>query len=42
MSADTDVGAPKAGDSPMLHEGTARDFDGWRSLVSDSFVPLAT
>ena len=42
MSADTDVGAPKAGDSPMLHEGTARDFDGWRSLVSDSFVPLET
>ena len=26
----------------MLLEGTAHDFDGWQSLVSDSFVPLDT
>lgn len=26
----------------MLLESTASDFDGWRSLVSDSFVPLET
>ena len=26
----------------MLLESTASDFDGWRSLVSDSFVPLDT
>ncbi|WP_181274471.1 helix-turn-helix domain-containing protein [Brevibacterium oceani] len=26
----------------MLLEGTASDFDGWQSLVSDSFVPLDT
>ncbi|RAG67779.1 AraC family transcriptional regulator, partial [Burkholderia multivorans] len=26
----------------MLLDGTAADFDEWRSLVSDSFVPLET
>ena len=26
----------------MLLEGTASDFDGWKNLVSDSFVPLDT
>lgn len=26
----------------MLLESTASDFDGWQSLVSDSFVPLGT
>ncbi|WP_413336515.1 helix-turn-helix domain-containing protein [Brevibacterium sp. GP-SGM9] len=43
MIADAEVGGRSfLWRTSMLLESTASDFDGWQSLVSDSFVPLDT